>query len=77
MTPSFNPGTGLFYLSVWEYATKYYTGRARLCGRQSISRQTYRWIFRRPGSSAVRAIQPRTGEIDIGSTNCTPNRRAG
>jgi alcohol dehydrogenase (cytochrome c) len=62
-SPSFNPRTGLFYLSVWEYSSKYYSGDApyvagnRFLGSLPVDTPGD------PGSGAVRAIQPRTGEI--------------
>jgi alcohol dehydrogenase (cytochrome c) len=62
-SPSFNPRTGLFYLSVWEYASKYYSGDApyvagnRFLGSLPVDPPGD------PGWGAVRAIQPRTGEI--------------
>jgi len=61
-SPSFDPRTGLFYLSVWEYPSKYYSGDAVYVAGNRFFGSFPGDIVEDSGWSAVRAIQPRTGE---------------
>ena len=62
-SPSFSPRTGLFYLSAWEYASKYYSGDAPYVAGNRYFGSFPADLPGDPGWSAVRAIQPGTGEI--------------
>ncbi len=62
-SPSYNPGTGLFYLTAWENKgrylkaeTEYIPGNRYLGGVPSID------LPEDPGWGAVRALDPRTGK---------------
>jgi alcohol dehydrogenase (cytochrome c) len=62
-SPSFNPHTGLFYLSVWEFPSKYYSGDVSYVPGNRFFGSFPGDIGADAGWSAVRAIQPKTGAI--------------
>jgi alcohol dehydrogenase (cytochrome c) len=62
-SPSFDPRTGLFYLSVWEYPSKYYSGDAAYVAGNRFFGSFPADLSEDSGFSAVRAIQPRTGKM--------------
>jgi alcohol dehydrogenase (cytochrome c) len=67
--PSYHPGTGLFYLSVWEYASVYHKGEPtytrgnRYIGSFPVGAYPNVLVDDDPGYSAVRALDPKTGEL--------------
>jgi alcohol dehydrogenase (cytochrome c) len=67
--PSYHPGTDLFYLSVWEYATVYhkgdptYTRGNRYIGSFPVVPYPDLVTDEDPGYGAVRALNPDTGEM--------------
>ncbi|MFN3326341.1 MAG: pyrroloquinoline quinone-dependent dehydrogenase [Bryobacteraceae bacterium] len=62
-SPSFSPVTGLFYMSVWEYASIYYTGDAPYTAGNRFLGSVPSGVPDDPGYGAVRAIEPQTGEL--------------
>lgn len=62
-SPSFNPQTGLFYMSVWEYASLYYKGDSPYVAGNRFLGSLPVETPGDPGYGAVRALVPRTGEI--------------
>ncbi|MCP5112938.1 MAG: PQQ-dependent dehydrogenase, methanol/ethanol family [bacterium] len=61
-SPSYSPRTGLFYMSVWEYASIYYTGDAPYSPGNRFLGSVPQGVPDEPGSGALRAINPKTGE---------------
>jgi alcohol dehydrogenase (cytochrome c) len=61
-SPSYSPRTGLFYLSVWEYASIYYTGDAPYSPGNRFLGSVPQGVPDDPGWGAVRALDPKTGE---------------
>lgn len=61
-SPSYSPRTGLFYLSVWEYASIYFTGDAPYSPGNRFLGSVPQGVPDDPGWGAVRALDPKTGE---------------
>ena len=67
--PSYHPGTGLFYLGVWEYASEYhkgdptYTRGNRYIGSFPVGPYPDVVTDEDPGYGAIRALDPETGEM--------------
>jgi alcohol dehydrogenase (cytochrome c) len=61
-SPSYNPQTGLFYLSVWEYADYYHKGDPTYAKGNRYLGSVPRRVEGEPGYGAVRALDPETGE---------------
>ncbi|HKW98612.1 MAG TPA: PQQ-dependent dehydrogenase, methanol/ethanol family [Bryobacteraceae bacterium] len=62
-SPSYSPRTRLFYLSVWDFANKYYTGDALYQPGTHFFGSVPEFLRDDPGSGAVKAVDPATGEI--------------
>ena len=62
-SPSYSPITKLFYLSVWDFASKYYSGDAPYKPGTFFFGSVPARLRDKPGSGAVKAIDPSTGEI--------------
>jgi alcohol dehydrogenase (cytochrome c) len=61
--PSYSPQTGLLYLSVWDYASLYFSGDAPYSpGNRFIGSGT-QGVPDDPGEGAVRALVPETGQL--------------
>ena len=63
-SPSYNPQTGLFYLSVWEYADHYHKGDPTYAKGNRYLGSVPRRVEGEPGYGAVRALDPETGEME-------------
>jgi alcohol dehydrogenase (cytochrome c) len=62
-SPSYSPATKLFYLSVWDFAAKFFIGEAPFqAGTHFFGGFTLR-PRDDPGSGAIKAIDPSTGDI--------------
>ena len=61
-SPSYSPKTGLFYMSVWEYASIYYSGDAPYSPGNRFIGSSPQGVPDEPGSGGVRAIDPLTGK---------------
>jgi alcohol dehydrogenase (cytochrome c) len=63
-SPSYNPKTGLFYLSVWEYASNYHKNTSTYSKGNRYLGGVPRRIEGEPGYGAVRALDPETGDME-------------
>lgn len=61
-SPSYNPLTGLFYLSVWEYASIFFMGDAPYSPGNRFIGSVPQGVPEDPGYGAVRALDPKTGD---------------
>jgi alcohol dehydrogenase (cytochrome c) len=62
-SPSFHPGTGLFYMTVWEYASIYRKDDAEYSPGRPFFGGGAPSVPRAPGYGALRALNPSTGKI--------------
>ena len=62
-SPSYSPSTKLFYLSVWDFASKFYLGDAPYQPGTHFFGSVPVRLRDDPGSGAIKAIEPSTGEI--------------
>lgn len=62
-SPSYSPLTGLLYLSVWEYASIYFTGDAPYSPGNRFIGSVPQGVPDDPGWGAVRALVPESGEL--------------
>ncbi|MFQ5929078.1 MAG: pyrroloquinoline quinone-dependent dehydrogenase [Acidobacteriota bacterium] len=62
-SPSYSPVTGLFYLSVWEYASIYFMGDAPYSPGNRFIGSVPQGVPDDPGWGAVRALVPETGAM--------------
>jgi alcohol dehydrogenase (cytochrome c) len=63
-SPSYNPTTGLFYLSVWEYASTYHKNPTAYSEGNRFLGSVPRRVEGDPGYGAIRALDPETGEME-------------
>jgi alcohol dehydrogenase (cytochrome c) len=62
-SPSYSPVTKLFYLSVWDFASTFYSGDAPYQPGTHFFGSVPVRLRHDPGSGAVKAIDPSTGEV--------------
>ncbi len=62
-SPSYSPVTKLFYLSVWEFASRFYIGDAPYQPGTLFFGSTTARLPDQPGRGSIRALDPSTGEI--------------
>jgi alcohol dehydrogenase (cytochrome c) len=62
-SPTYSPATKLFYLSVWEFASRFYTGEARYQPGTLFFGSTTGRLPDQPGRGFIKALDPSTGEI--------------
>jgi alcohol dehydrogenase (cytochrome c) len=62
-SPSYSPLTRLFYLSVWDYATRYQLGDAVYSPGNRYAGSVPVDIPEDPGAGSIRAINPQTGAV--------------
>ena len=62
-SPSYSGVTKLFYLSVWDFASKFYSGDAPYQPGTHFFGSVPVRLRDDPGSGAVKAIDPSTGEV--------------
>lgn len=60
-SPSYSPQTGLFYLSVWDYASIYYTGDAPYKPGNRFLGSVPAGVPNEPGGGMIKALDPLTG----------------
>lgn len=63
-SPSYNPKTGLFYLSIWEYASNYHKNDAAYVAGNRYLGGIPRRVEGEPGYGAIRALDPETGDME-------------
>ncbi|MDA0206010.1 MAG: PQQ-dependent dehydrogenase, methanol/ethanol family [Acidobacteria bacterium] len=63
-SPSYSPQTGLFYLSVWEYASTYHKNDPIYAEGHRFLGSLPRRVEGDPGYGAIRALDPETGEME-------------
>ncbi|HUQ90909.1 MAG TPA: PQQ-dependent dehydrogenase, methanol/ethanol family [Bryobacteraceae bacterium] len=61
-SPSYSPRTGLFYMSVWDYASIFYTGDAGYHPGNRFLGSAPAGVPNEPGRGMVKAINPLTGD---------------
>jgi alcohol dehydrogenase (cytochrome c) len=61
--PSYSPQTGLLYLSVWDYASLYFTGDAPYSPGNRFIGSVPQGVPDDSGEGAVRALVPQTGQL--------------
>jgi alcohol dehydrogenase (cytochrome c) len=61
--PSYSPQTGLLYLSVWDYASLYFTGDAPYSPGNRFIGSVPQGVPDDSGEGAVRALVPETGQL--------------
>jgi alcohol dehydrogenase (cytochrome c) len=62
-SPSYSPVTRLFYLSAWDFASKFYIGEAPFRPGTHFFGSVPVRLRDDPGSGAIKAIDPSTGDI--------------
>ena len=62
-SPSYSPVTKLFYVSAWDFASKFFSGEAPYQPGKHFFGSVPVRLRDDPGSGAVEAVDPSTGEI--------------
>src|SRR5579863_4344590 len=62
-SPSYSPVTGLFYLSVWDFASKFYIGDAPFKPGTHFFGSVPVRLRDDPGSGAIKALDSSTGDV--------------
>ena len=62
-SPSYSPVTKLFYLSVWDFRSKFFSGEAPFQAGTHFFGSTTQRPRDEPGSGAIKALDPATGEV--------------